>query len=368
MVSEGPSLEGREKALEAAVRMRGVLLAETEEKLLKAEEASSERGLRVMDLEAKMQRVLERHSDLLAAGLLRTPSAEAVAGTEIQQWADASSPREAHELKEAMERAVNANAEMSELRTSVMQLTEENDALQMQLNVAEKDLGMRGAAAELGLSPVFEGDDHEEGVEHPGMNQEHLVLRLKRDCEDAITQKYAFEGLLDQAHQRLRETEIEQEILVQNMLDAEERASKLGNRVQGLETMLQRKEEELNVLLATNEDEFRALQAQSTKQTVESQRRFEEKLVQKMVIEEEAHRAVGTRESLSLGRPAASQLWEDKRRASERLRLEALHDDTVPSPQPASPPPAFGDKRANAASAGKNVKAMSTMLDEVKGL
>ena len=44
-------------------------------------------------------------------------------------------------------------------------------------------------------------------------------------------------------------------------LEAEERATKLSNRVQGLENMLQRKEEELNVLLATNEDEFRALQA-----------------------------------------------------------------------------------------------------------
>ena len=99
-----------------------------------------------------------------------------------------------------------------------MQLTEENDALQMQLSVAQKDLGMRGAATELGLSsPVFEGDVESAGA---GTNQEHLVLRLKRDCEDAITQKYAYEGMLDQANQRLQEMELEQEILVQNMLEA----------------------------------------------------------------------------------------------------------------------------------------------------
>ena len=100
---------------------------------------------------------------------------------------------------------------------------------------------------------------------------------------------------------------------------------------------------------------------------MESQRRFEENLVQRMVIQDEVARATGR--SSSPGRPAASQQWEDERRASERLRLEELHEGTTPTPQrqPASPP-TFADKRVNAASAGKNLKAMNTMLDEVKGL
>ena len=44
MVRDGPALDGREKALELALRTRGVMLADVEERLVQAEETAAERG------------------------------------------------------------------------------------------------------------------------------------------------------------------------------------------------------------------------------------------------------------------------------------------------------------------------------------